>query len=89
MSTLPAWFVVVMGVGTVFAGLICIVLICAVMGWIFSLTNKKKNGAAPVAENTPLPKEEQNSVIAAVSAAIAEELGTAPEGIRIVSIRKI
>ena len=88
MSNLPAWFVVVMGVGTVFAGLICIVLICTVMGWIFSFANKKKS-IAPATQNASLPKEEQNSVIAAISAAIAEENGTVPQGIRIVSIRRV
>ena len=89
MSTLPAWFVVVMGVGTVFAGLISIVLICAVMGWIFSRANKKKKSSAPATQNASLPKEEQNSVIAAISAAIAEDNGTNPGGIRIVSIRRV
>ena len=51
-------FVVLMGVGTVFFGLICIILLCTAMS-------------------------------AAISAAIAEDMGTDPAGIRILSVKKL
>ena len=65
-------FVVLLGLGTVFAGLLCIILLISVMSWLCSRT-------APKAA----------AMIAAVSAAIAEDMGTDVSAIRIVSMKKV
>lgn len=90
----PAMGLVIgMGLGTVFIGLICIIAICYVMGAIIKAFEPKKK-AAPAAPETPSasqPAEVENKgeLIAAISAAIAEELGESVEAIRITSIRKV
>lgn len=85
--------VILMGLGTVFFGLICIIAICYAMGAIIKLIEGKK----PVAEPTPAapvneaaaPEINKGELIAVVSAVIAEELGESAEAIRIKSIRKV
>lgn len=83
--------VVGMGMGTVFVGLICIVVLISIMNWIFSFVkpkeNKKPENTLPLhsSENAELSGEE----IAAVSATIAEVLGRDVSGIKITSIKKI
>lgn len=88
-------FVVFMGVGTVFVGLICIVILCKILGAVCSLANPSKSentqnsaktASAPVAA---APIENRQEIIAAVSAVIAEELGTDISAIRIHSFKKI
>lgn len=84
-------FVVVMGIGTVFFGLICIIFLSSIMS---ALLKDKKNAAAPAAAVAAAPAAEaaipnRQAMIAAISAALAEELGTSVNGIRILSIKKI
>ena len=86
--------VIGMGVGTVFIGLICIIVICYIMGAIINVFEKSKPAAeekpAPQAVSTqPAPIENKGELIAVVSAVIAEELGESVEAIRIKSIRKV
>lgn len=84
-------FVCLMGICTVFIGLICIIALVSVMSAVVRKTDKKvaapavvpaAAAAAPAAAVTP-------ELIAAVSAAIAEEMGTDISAIRIVSMKKI
>ncbi len=86
---IPNVFVVAMGVGTVFLGLICIILICKIMS---ALCAPRKTRETAVTEST-VPKvetiENRQEIIAAVSAVIAEELGTDISAIRIHSFKKI
>ena len=83
-------FVVLMGLGTVFAGLLCIILLVSLMSWVCTRTAgtqtppKAAVPAAPAAAETVSP-----AMIAAVSAAIAEDLGTDVSAIRIVSMKKV
>ena len=84
--------VVVLGLGIVFFGLICIIVLCSVMGKIVGKLAKKPEAApaaapAPAAEQTVIPNRRE--MVAAVSAAIAEELGVEVSGIKILSIKKI
>lgn len=88
----PNWFVVVMGVGTVFVGLICIIVLCKI---IALFCREKKNTeakeeikAGPV-KAVEVPIENRQEIIAAVAAVCAEELGTDVSAIRIHSFRKI
>ena len=89
-------FVVVMGLGTVFVGLICIIFISMLMSYLCRglVKNKpveKSVAKAPVASapaaQTEIPNKQE--FVAAVSAAIAEFSGCSAEGIRIHSIKRI
>ena len=79
-------FVVLMGLGTVFAGL----LLVSLMSWVCTRTAgaqtppKAAVPAAPAAAEAVSP-----AMIAAVAAAIAEDLGTDVSAIRIVSMKKV
>lgn len=92
---MSSWFVVVMGIGTVFFGLICIILLSMAMSAICRLMGDKTPApaaaapapAAPAAGGDAIPNRQ--AMIAAISVAIAEELGTDPTGIRILSLKKL
>lgn len=78
------------GIGLVFVGLICIILLCAVMGAICKKTIKDKPAAVPQKSKGDGAKiANRGEFIAAVSAAIAEEMGTDISGIRILSVKKL
>ena len=83
-------FVCLMGMGTVFFGLICLIVLTTLMG---KLCAPRQSAAAPVAAAAaaPVPAAEPNrqEMIAAISAALAEELDTDITGIRILSIKKV
>ena len=72
-------FVVVLGIGTVFIGLICLILLCKIVGLLCGSANKEKTETpvTPTAATTPVvtnePIANRQEIIAAVSAAIAEE----------------
>ena len=103
-------FVVLMGLGTVFVGLICIIVLCTISGAVIQAVEGKKKSkqpqddvkapaaapaaAAPVAAapaRTVIPCDNipnRGAFVAAVSAALAEDLGTDVSSIRIMSIGK-
>ena len=83
-------FVVLMGVGTVFFGLICLILLVWAMGYLFRGVDEPAAGAVVI----PQPAAQRQianggELLAAISAAIAEELGANADAIRIVSIKKL
>ena len=97
-------FVVAMGIGTVFVGLICIILLIKLMSMVTALftANAPAQSApaqsAPAAPATPAPVaaapvstaiENRAEIVAAVCAAAAEELGTDITALRVVSFKKI
>lgn len=75
-------FVVLMGLGTVFAGLLCIILLVSLMSWVCTRTAGAQT--PPKAAEAVSP-----AMIAAVAAAIAEDLVTDVSAIRIVSMKKV
>ena len=80
-------FVCLMGICTVFIGLICIIALVSVMSAVIRKTDSAvttKAAAIPAATSAVTPE-----MVAAVSAAIAEELGTDISAIRIVSMKKV
>lgn len=93
-------FVVLMGMGVVFIGLICIVLLVSLTGKI--VQNLEKNTKKPSNETEtdaspsvstqsavsfgPIPN--RSELVAAISAVLAEELGTTVQGIRICSLKR-
>ena len=91
-------FVVLLGLGTVFAGLLCIILLITVMSWLCSRTAPKAAAPAPAAPKSApaaIPRTAAPvsvvtpPMMAAISAAIAEDMGTDVSAIRIVSMKKV
>lgn len=83
-------FVCLMGMGTVFFGLICLIVLTTIMGKIVGGHGAPAVSApAPAAAAPAAPEGSRQEIAAAVSAAIAEELGTGITGIRIVSMKKL
>ena len=89
--------VVLMGIGIVFVGLVCIVFICSVSSAVVrSIEKPGKNAsavaspavAAPAPAATPAAIANKQELIAAISVAIAEDLGEDVSAIRILSIKK-
>ncbi len=95
--TIPSWFVIAMGIGTVFIGLICIVILCKILGAICSLFDHTPSKVISSEAPAPVPAVANNTasfpnrqeVIAAIGAVIAEECGVDVEAIRITSIKRI
>ena len=82
-------FVCLMGIGTVFFGLICIILLVTLMSFVCRKTEQKTT-LAPVSAPAGVPKAGIGpELIAAVSAAIAEEMGTDISAIRIIYMKQI
>ena len=90
MAGIPNWFVVVMGIGTVFVGLICIIVLCSILGVACkAFVKDNASGAQSVnAKNLPMPENKQE-ILAAVCAVIAEELGTEVEALKVVSFKRV
>lgn len=88
-------FVTLMGIGTVFFGLICIIFLTMAMGSVMKTTKKTPAVAtaapAPVAAPAPDPKPQgmQPEVVAAITAVLSEEVGIPANKMNIVSINKI
>ena len=86
-------FVVCMGIGVVFVGLVSLIIICKIMGAICGAFVKDKPAAtaapaaaqaAPAPVSNEIPNRQE--FVAAVAAAIAEDMGTDISRIRIHSI---
>ena len=79
-------FVCLMGMGTVFFGLICLIVLTSLLGWICTRLQKD----VPVSS---IPAGAESSLneaaLAAITAVFAEELGTPSDGIRILSLKKL
>lgn len=86
-------FVCIMGIGTVFFGLICLIFITMIVSAICKKTVKSQpqaNASAPKAALAPAaPIENKQEIVAAVCAAIAEDLGTDASNIRVTSFKKL
>ena len=83
-------FVVLMGLGTVFAGLLCIILLVTLMSWVCARTSAPKTvPQMPAAPAMPASDAVTPAMMAAVAAAIAEDMGTDVSAIRIVSMKKV
>lgn len=88
-------FVTLMGIGTVFFGLICIIVLTTVMGSVLKSKSKPAApapaaapmAAAPAAPAVNTAKEQE--ILAAVIAAVTEDLGPSASRMQITSINKI
>lgn len=85
--------VIALGLGIVFAGLICIIIICSIMGAICKrLVKPQESTPAPAvapAANTNAPIANKQEIVAAVCACLAEELGTDASNIRVTSFKRV
>ena len=81
------------GLGTVFAGLIGLILICYIMSSLVKAFAKKESATPAKVANQPAPASaviaNKGEFAAAVACAIAEDLGTDVTGIRIKSIKRV
>lgn len=82
-------FVCLMGIGTVFFGLICLIVLTSLMGRICSTGNTPIAASATAPTTVSVAEPNHQELVAAISAAIAEELGTDITGIRILSMKKL
>lgn len=91
-------FVCALGVGTVFVGLVCLIILCKILGALCQISSKmpEKNNttpvavpAAPIVKTVPAEIPNRRETVAAIAAAIAEDLGTDVSAIRILSIEKM
>lgn len=90
-------FVCLMGMGTVFVGLVCLVVLVIGMSAICRKLDGIQSTITPVAAAPAAVAPAQSQVdsgkkpelIAAIAAAIAEDMGTDVSAIRIVSIKKV
>ncbi len=101
MPEYSVWFVSALGVGTVFLGLVCIVILCSLVSFLCRRTLGDAKNDAPAAAPAPVsaaapkaaapaaPIANRSKIVAAVSAVIAEELGTEVSAIRVKSFKKI
>ncbi len=88
-------FVTLMGIGTVFFGLICIIVLTTIMGSVLKSKSKPAApapaaapaAAAPAAPAVNTAKEQE--ILAAVIAAVTEDLGPSASRMQITSINKI
>ena len=89
-------FVILMGVGIVFIGLICIILLSTAMSAVCRAMGDKTAAPAAVPAAAPAAAAptaaaipNRQAMVAAIAVAVAEEMGTDPAGIRILSIKKL
>lgn len=92
-ADIPTWFVVVLGMVIVFIGLICLIALISFMGAIMKKVNAKHETAAEAAAPAVVPAEadipNRGELVAAISVALAEELGKDVKAIRIHSIKRV
>ena len=88
-------FVTLMGIGTVFFGLICIIVLTTIMGSVLKSKSKPSAPAPAAAPKTAAPAApavntaKEQEILAAVIAAVTEDLGPSASRMQITSINKI
>ncbi len=88
------FFVFLMGMGTVMIGLFCIILLCSLMSAVVRKFSGSGDKGTPETKETAPPSApsvipNRGELVAAISAAVAEELGEDVGAIRILSLKKI
>lgn len=86
--------VVLMGLITVFFVLVCLIGIIKLMGLIMVKLTERKAASSAVPAAAPaaapaVPQADKQKLVAAIATAIAEEMGTDVDHLRIHSIRKL
>lgn len=84
------FFVLILGLSTVFVGLFALILITKLMSFIYGLFAKKETAAPAVsAAHTVESSEDRKLLDAVIAATIATYMGSDVKGLRINSIKKI
>ena len=88
---MPIWQVCAMGIGIVFFGLVCLIIMCNIIGMFCNILvkNPTSEDNKPTVVTNPLTQKDKGEIVAAISSAVAEEMGTDVSAIRIKSIKKI
>ena len=101
MQQYSSLFVVLMGVGTVFFGLICIIFLTSLMGNIMKKIVKdvpapaKPSGGGALPVRAPSPAQDTVAVgiapeiIAVITAVLSEDPNISSHGVNITSIKKL
>ena len=81
-----------LGIGTVFVGLIAIIVLCYIMSAVVKLFEKgkkqeKAQSVQPAQTNAPILNKQE--IVAATCAVIAEELGTDVKNIKVLSFKRV
>ena len=88
MAELSNAQIVLMGIGTVFVGLIFLILICYIMSAVVKAISKQQpENVLPDKNDTPI--ENKQVLVAAICAVIAEEIGEDVKNIKVVSFKRI
>jgi len=89
MAGMPVWLsTMLLGLGTVFVGLIVLIYIVKLSSVVIRAIEKKQ---VPSAEESAeaAPIQDRGALVAAVSACIAETMGRDVSGLRIVSLKRV
>ena len=80
-----------MGIGTVFVGLILIIIMCKAVGFFCKVFIKPEPVKRPeiIKADDTLSAKKREEIIAAVTAACAEDMGTDISALRVVSFKKL
>ena len=94
MGSLPLWLsTTILGFGTVFIGLICLIFIVMLTSLVINKLTAGKTKGPVHSEETQVSSdggiENRQEFVAAVSAAIATVMGKDVSGLRIKSIKKV
>lgn len=91
MENISSALVLVLGMGTVFTGLIMLILLTKLMSAVMGKGKSAEQAkAAPAAAAAPAAGiSDRKAFDAAIAAAIATYMGNEPEGLRIHSIRRV
>lgn len=87
MENISSALVMVLGMGTVFVGLIMLILLTKLMSAVIG-KGVEQAKAAPVAAAPAAGISDRKAFDAAIAAAIATYMGNEPEGLRIHSIKR-
>ena len=82
-------FVCIMGIATVFIGLIALIIITTAMSAVCRTLVPAKESAASAPSGQSAPNANRDEIIAATCAVIAEELGEDVSNIRVTSFKKL
>ena len=90
MTEASSALVVGLGLGTVFVGLISIIVLCYIMSALcktFSKGTEQAPSAVTSVSNQPIANKQE--LVAASGAVIAEELGTEVKNIKVLSFKRV
>ena len=94
MNDYSSIFVILMGLGTVFFGLICLIALTTIMGRVLEGRAAPVPAVPATAPVMPVPPAPDRGPVrpelaAAIAAAVAEDMGASVTGIRILSMRRV